>query len=227
MGKMLQVPDSKLHLIPLGIDVSDFTRSESLKEKTHHEFVIGYLARMAPEKGLHRLVDAFIAIASLPGFEHVRLKMAGWMGPQHSDFWAQQQKKLSDAGLDNRYEYSGIIDRGEKAAFLRSIDLFSVPTTYEEPKGLFLLEAVAAGVPYLQPDHGAFPELHKRLQLYGGANQSELFRADSQDDLNEKLKQMIASLPDSEATTEGLLNELDIKKHAQRLERLLAPASPT
>jgi glycosyltransferase involved in cell wall biosynthesis len=37
--------------------------------------------------------------------------------------------------------------------------VLSVPTTYREPKGLYVLEALAAGVPVVQPAHGAFPEL--------------------------------------------------------------------
>ena len=37
--------------------------------------------------------------------------------------------------------------------------MLSVPTLYREPKGLYVLEALANGVPVVQPDHGAFPEL--------------------------------------------------------------------
>jgi glycosyltransferase involved in cell wall biosynthesis len=42
---------------------------------------------------------------------------------------------------------------------LQQLHLFSVPTVYREPKGLYVLEALAAGVPVVQPDHGAFPEI--------------------------------------------------------------------
>jgi glycosyltransferase involved in cell wall biosynthesis len=51
------------------------------------------------------------------------------------------------------------VDRRGKLEFLRSIDVFSVPTTYRDPKGLFVLEALAAGVPVVEPAHGAFPEM--------------------------------------------------------------------
>ena len=47
----------------------------------------------------------------------------------------------------------------QKRQFLQSIDVLSVPTVYHEPKGLFVLEALASGVPVVQPRHGAFPEL--------------------------------------------------------------------
>jgi glycosyltransferase involved in cell wall biosynthesis len=34
-----------------------------------------------------------------------------------------------------------------------------VPAPYKEPKGLYILEALANGVPVVQPPHGSFPEL--------------------------------------------------------------------
>ena len=37
--------------------------------------------------------------------------------------------------------------------------MFSVPTEFLEPKGLYALEAMAAGLPVIAPAHGAFPEL--------------------------------------------------------------------
>jgi glycosyltransferase involved in cell wall biosynthesis len=47
----------------------------------------------------------------------------------------------------------------DKVRFLQSIDVFCVPTTYREPKGLYILEAWANGIPVVQPRHGSFPEL--------------------------------------------------------------------
>jgi glycosyltransferase involved in cell wall biosynthesis len=40
---------------------------------------IGYLARICPEKGLDRLVDAFLLLRKMPGMENIRLRAAGWM----------------------------------------------------------------------------------------------------------------------------------------------------
>src|SRR5262249_1693402 len=50
-------------------------------------------------------------------------------------------------------------DRDGKLAFLRELDVLSVPATYDEPKGMFLLEAMAAGVPVVQPRRGGFIEI--------------------------------------------------------------------
>jgi glycosyltransferase involved in cell wall biosynthesis len=54
------------------------------------------------------------------------------------------------------------VDRAGKLAFLRGIDVFSVPATYDEPKGMSLLEAMASGVPVVQPRRGAFTEIVER-----------------------------------------------------------------
>jgi glycosyltransferase involved in cell wall biosynthesis len=124
---------------------------------------IGYLARLAPEKGLHLLVDAFIALAKTTGLSQAELRVAGWLGKQYEAYWQEQLDKLAMAGLQDRVRYMGSVDRAGKLAFLNSIDLLCVPTTYQEPKGLFVLEGLAAGVPYVQPAHGAFPELHQRM----------------------------------------------------------------
>ena len=52
-----------------------------------------------------------------------------------------------------------MLDREEKIAFLRRLDVLSVPATYDEPKGMFLLEAMACGVPVVQPRRGGFTEI--------------------------------------------------------------------
>ena len=162
MRQLLEFPSNKLFVNPLSIDVTDFaTWTPTTEERPP---TVGYLARLAPEKGLHVLVDAFIELHRLGQAGDCRLAIAGWLGGQHASYWQKQQEKLAAAGLQDRYAYAGSVDRAGKLAFLNAIDLLCVPTTYHEPKGLFVLEAMAAGVPYLQPAHGAFPEMHSRAE---------------------------------------------------------------
>ena len=56
-------------------------------------------------------------------------------------------------------EFVGEVTREEKLAFLRTLHVLSVPTVYDESKGFYVLEAMACGVPVVQPRRGAFPEL--------------------------------------------------------------------
>ena len=102
---------------------------------------VGYLARIAEEKGLHVLVDAFLELRQRPGMEDARLRIAGWLGPGQRAYAETQFARLRAAGAGDVFEYVGEIDRREKIAFLQSLALLSVPTTYREPKGLFVLEA--------------------------------------------------------------------------------------
>ena len=46
-----------------------------------------------------------------------------------------------------------------RSRFFESLDVMSVPATYDEPKGVSLLEAMACGVPLVQPRRGAFTEI--------------------------------------------------------------------
>lgn len=158
MGEMLKIPPEKLHVTPLGVDVGDYQPIPFSETRPDRPPTVGYLARLAPEKGLHQLVDAFLVLKQ----QHVpaaKLKIAGWLGPQHREYAAEQLGRIEAAGYSGDCECLGEVDRQGKLAFLQNIDLLSVPTVYREPKGLYVLEALAAGVPVVQPDHGAFPEL--------------------------------------------------------------------
>jgi len=85
--------------------------------------------------------------------------IAGWQSDQWSDYTDEQWKKLSAAGLDGHWENLGSPDQHSKVQLLQDIDVLSVPTEFLEPKGLYALEAMAAGVPVVLPAHGAFPEM--------------------------------------------------------------------
>ncbi len=158
MGALLDIPPEKIVVTPLSIDLSPFDRQHQSSED-RDQFRIGYLARIAPEKGLHHLVDAFLQLASEDRHEDAVLHVAGWLGESNREYLETEKRKIDRAGLSDRFIYHGSPDLDAKIAFLQSLDLLCVPTDYEEPKGLFVLEALAAGVPVVQPQHGAFPEL--------------------------------------------------------------------
>ena len=83
-------------------------KSSEPEPNVDHAIQIGYLARLAPEKGLHVLVDAFLLLHEMLGESPpVRLQIAGWLGKQHEEYAAGQFAKLDAAGLGDRYEYLG------------------------------------------------------------------------------------------------------------------------
>jgi glycosyltransferase involved in cell wall biosynthesis len=91
--------------------------------------------------------------------------VGGSCGPGDQQFVARLRSRLEQARLSQDAEFCPNLDRAAKIAFLKSLSVFSVPATYGEAFGLYVLEALAAGVPVVQPQSGAFPEL---LELTGG-----------------------------------------------------------
>ncbi|MFT5300286.1 MAG: glycosyltransferase involved in cell wall biosynthesis [Mariniblastus sp.] len=176
MSDYFSIDPAKVHVTPLGLNVEDFASfvvkgeakilAKSLASSSPTR-TIGYMARLAPEKGLHHLVDSFIKLKSQPNSDHVKLKVAGWLSPENEAYAQSQWDRLAAAGLSDEFEYLGSIDRDSKLDFFRQIDVLSVPTEFQEPKGLYALESLAAGVPVVLPAHGAFPELI--AQSGGGA----------------------------------------------------------
>lgn len=162
MGTAFQIPEEKIVVTPLSIDTQPFkadSESESTASAAEDGFRLGYLARVAPEKGLHHLVDAFIELAAKPEHQNLSLHVAGWLGEANHDYLETQRGKLAEASLSDRFTYHGSPDLTQKVEFLKTLDLLCVPTDYADPKGLFILESLAAGVPVVQPNHGAFGEL--------------------------------------------------------------------
>ena len=124
--------------------------------------VIGFLARMCPPKRLHMLVDAFIELKKRNLLPDVKLHVAGSVNQADEAYVAEQKGKLEAAGVMGDVEFMPNVSHEEKIAFLRGLSVLSVPATYGESFGLYVVEAWAAGVPVVQPRHGAFEELMAR-----------------------------------------------------------------
>ena len=158
MGKLLAIPSDRMAVVPLGIRMDDYARPS----RHGDPFVVGYFARVAPEKGLHVLVDAYVRFRGRVGNAPTRLEAAGYMSSTARPYLDQAREMMSRAGLSAEFLYRGELDRDAKLAFLRGLHVLSVPATYDEPKGMFLLEAMAGGVPVVQPRRGAFTEIVER-----------------------------------------------------------------
>ncbi len=183
MTEYLEIPEERIGVVPLGINLAGYPESRPSR-KRKADFRVGYFARVAPEKGLHILAEAYIRFRQRAGDASVRLKVAGYTAPAHAEYMSEVRETLAGAGYANEFSYRGVVDRDGKLAFLQELDVLSVPATYDEPKGLFLLEAMANGVPVVQPRRGAFTEIVE--QTGGGL----LVEADDADSLAEGLWQL-------------------------------------
>jgi glycosyltransferase involved in cell wall biosynthesis len=155
MQERLGLAPDRVHVVWNGIALGGYTTAGAPPDPP----AVGYFARMTPLKGLDTLVDAFILLRASGRAGRVKLRMAGSMTAEDEVYVSILRKRLEDAGLAGDAEFLPNVDHAAKQSFLRSLSVLSVPATYGESFGLYVLEALASGVPVVLPRHAAFPEL--------------------------------------------------------------------
>ena len=159
MAQYLQIPGAKLDVVPLGINVGGYVAAEREESRP---FTIGYLGRIAPEKGIHLLCDAYHRLREQGELAGCRLELAGYLGPEHRAYLDGMVRQIREWGLEGEIHYRGVLELDDKVAFLQRLDVFAVPATYDDPKGLSLVEAMACGVPVVAARRGTYVELLER-----------------------------------------------------------------
>jgi glycosyltransferase involved in cell wall biosynthesis len=159
MSTYLGIPPDRIRTVPIGITLDGH---DAPPARTTPPYTVGFFARIAPEKGLHVLAEAYRRLVQKPGVPPTRLLAAGYLLDEHRPYLKTIEDRLAEWGLASHFRYAGAPDRAGKLALLRQMDVMSVPVTYDEPKGLTLLEAMASGRPLVVPDRGSFHEMVTR-----------------------------------------------------------------
>ncbi len=154
MRSRLKVGDGPVHVVRMGVELELYEPHERGPDVP----TIGFLSRMCPERGLDKLVDAFILLKKNPGLRSVKLRIAGGRSQADEPFISRQHDKLRATGVLDDVEFLQAFDRDAKLEFLRSLSVLSVPEPQPVAYGLYVLEALAMGVPVVEPAIGCFPE---------------------------------------------------------------------
>jgi glycosyltransferase involved in cell wall biosynthesis len=155
MQTKMNIPDAKMHVIHLGVDPEMYT----YHLPAQNPLAIGFLSRLNEENGLDILVDAFILLKKNASFDTLRLMLTGGKTADDSKFIQQQINKLKN---NNVLQYVDFVDDFRTSVlndFFNKLSVLSVPVIKGEAFGLYLLEALASGIPIVQPDIAAFPEI--------------------------------------------------------------------
>ena len=179
MQERLRLAPEKTVVIYNGIDLDGFAPAAAPPEFP----TVGFLARMCRDKGLDTLVEAFIKLA--PRVPHVGLKIGGTQTDADRAFVNDLTDRLEQAGIANAVKFLPNLTHAEKQQFLREVTVLSVPTRNGEAFGLFVIEALASGVPVAQPNNGAFSEL---IELTGGG---VLYARDDANSLADALQSLL------------------------------------
>ncbi len=171
MTRRLGLTADRVRMVFNGINIDGFkvesqraNRLSSLDSRPSTS-VLGFFARMCKEKGLDTLVEAFIRLKQRGNVPRLKLHIGGSCGPADEPFVKSLRRRLAEAGYIGETAFSPNLSRPEKLDFLNALSVFSVPALYGEAFGLYVIEAMAAGVPVVQPRTAAFPEL---IEATGG-----------------------------------------------------------
>ncbi len=142
-----------LAVIPqFGVDPALFAPRSAEREPTGG-FLIGYVGRLVPEKGVDLLLEA---VAELDGIW--RLAVVG-AGPLRD----QLEMLVHRLGIGDRVSFEGVIPSLRMPAFYRQLDALVLPsrsqTNWVEQFGRVLIEAMACGVPVVGSDCGEIPNV--------------------------------------------------------------------
>jgi glycosyltransferase involved in cell wall biosynthesis len=147
------LPGDKIRIITGGVDPDDYppgtaaaqAESRRMLGLPPHGFVVLFLGRIVPEKGVEVLLDAWKRL-DLPRDEG-RLLLVGPGPPEYV--------RALTAGTDAEY----LPTRADVITPLHAADVVVVPSQWEEPFGRVVIEAMAAGRPVLAARSGAIPEI--------------------------------------------------------------------
>jgi len=142
-----------ISLMPPGIDIASFPEPPA-RGDDGRPFTVGYVGRLAHEKGVDTLVDAL----ARPATAGMRALIAG-DGPAADDLRARAAR----SGLNGRVSWMGYVSHDRVADVYGELDLLVVPsritTAWTEQFGRVVAEALACGVPVLTSDSGELPTL--------------------------------------------------------------------
>lgn len=135
----IQIDHRRIHLVPFGINLEDFSVNQAMVERVRAMFkdclIIFALGRHAPYKGFQTLL---MALAQLP--EKIVLLLGG-----EGEITDDLKKLAQQLNLSHRVCFLGPLDprnREQLAAYYHACDIFCMPSE-RESLGLVQLEAMA------------------------------------------------------------------------------------
>jgi glycosyltransferase involved in cell wall biosynthesis len=210
MMKYLNVEADRMRIVHNGINLDGFMQAAVAP----HPPSLGYFARMCEEKGLGLLVDTYIELKRRDRVPHFKLRVGGGCGPSDEPYVEELKSRMRKAKCLKDVEFYPNLSRGDKLAFFRQLTVFCTPAMYGESFGLYLIEAMAAGVPAVQPNVAAFPEI---FETTGGGVLAEANPVALADAIMPFLSDPNTAREYGERVREGTHNHFSVEVMAERM----------
>jgi len=211
MQQRMKIPDEKIHVVHIGVNPAAYIPSRPATDPP----AIGFLSRMNEENGFGLLIDAFIELKRNDRFSSLRLYATGGMTGDDKSYVRRQVQKLKQANLNGQVDIQYNFQQKELGEFFQKITLLSVPVLKGEAFGLYQLEALASGVPLIQPALGAFPEI---IETTGGG---VVYHPNTSTALAAKLAEILDSPSQIEQMSrdgiEAVVNHFDCRKLTRKM----------
>ncbi|HXX58346.1 MAG TPA: glycosyltransferase [Thermodesulfovibrionales bacterium] len=153
------VTGEKIGIVPCGVNLERFQPvSQRLARKElgleDSRFIVLYVGRFAPVKGLDRLMAAAAHLRALPG---VTFLVVGGDG-QEEDSTVALRRFAQKASVEGMVRFQGRIEHDLLPLYYSAADVLVVPSYYES-FGLVALESLACGTPVISARVGAMETL--------------------------------------------------------------------
>ncbi|MHC4622810.1 MAG: glycosyltransferase family 4 protein [Planctomycetota bacterium] len=214
MRKRLGIEREQIRILHTGIDVQVFDSVQARPQTP----TIGFLSRMCANKGLDTLVETFVKLKQNDRLKDARLKIAGGKNRSDEELISRIQGQLETCGFAGDVEFISSFDCDTKLNFLGQLSVLSVPEKQPAAYSLYALEAMAAGVPVVEPATGVFPELS---EMTGGL---VLYEPNDADGLASALEQVLLDADYGRQVgaqgRKAVYEKLNVKQTARELVRI-------
>ena len=221
MRRRLRLGEGRVHVVRGALDAAGYTPAETPPEAP----VVGFLSQMCRGKGLDTLFEVFLKLRSADGLGGLRFRAAGGRTRADAGLHAELARRAQREGLADDVDFLSGFDIAARQRFLRTLSVMSVPTRQPEAAGMYVLEALASGVPVVMPGHGAAREL---VEATGGGL---LVEPNNPDALADGLKELLLDPPRARALglagRNVVLREFNINKAAADMIRIFSSAADT
>jgi glycosyltransferase involved in cell wall biosynthesis len=149
MQKRLGVAADRMRVVRLGLQMDGYNKAPLyFKPPT-----LGYVSRMSESLGLGVLTEAFVRLKNRESWlKGMRLRVTGGYTEDDSAFLEGLGERLTAIHMQGDVDFVAPFDMKSRLDFLQTLSVFTVPAPRGEAFGLHVLEALASGVPAVQPD---------------------------------------------------------------------------